>query len=301
MIIETDEILTIFQNRDIRNAETNKKIIGVSSLNNPKNNTVVFVKNYIEKYLDIIEGLEDCCIFLNNDYKGTIRTKKNVLIFGENARLDFARCLQEFFMPKTNPRIAQTAAIGRNVSLGNGVRIGEYSIIGDDVIIGDQTEIRHHVVINDHTIIGNDCLIKSGAVIGEEGFGFERDEKGIPYRIPHIGGVVIGNGVEVGSGAVIARGTIDNTFIQDNVKIDDKVFIAHNVKIGSNSYIVACTEISGSTQIGNNCYIGPNCSIMNGIIIGANCFVGIGTVVTKSLPENVIVAGVPAKILRKNI
>ena len=298
--IGTNEILTLFNSKDIENAEIGIKISGASTLNNPKDNTVLFLKKYLEEYLGIIEKVKGCCIFLHTDYKGKTKTQSNVLIFGDNPRLDFARFLQTFFTPKTSPSIAQTACIGRNISLGNDVRIGEYCVIGDDVVIGDRTEIRHHVILNARTIIGNDCLIKSNAVIGEEGFGFEKDENGIPIRIPHMGRVVIGKGVEIGAGSVIARGTIDNTWIDDNVKIDDQVFIAHNVRVGANCYIIACSEISGSARIGNGCWLGPNCSIMNGISIGERCIVGLGTVVIKSIPGNVVVAGSPARILREN-
>lgn len=299
--IGTNEILRMFNNRDIENAETGLTISGASTLNNPKDNTVLFFKKYVEANIGIIEKLKGCCIFLHTEFKGKTKTQSNVMVFGDNPRLDFARFLQTFLMPETSPGIAKTACIGRNVLLGNNVHIGEYCVIGDNVVIGDRTELRHHVVINARTIIGNDCLIKSHTVIGEEGFGFERDENGVPIRIPHLGGVTIGNGVEIGSGSVIARGTIDNTCIDDNAKIDDQVFIAHNVCIGANCYVIACSEISGSARIGNGSWLGPNCSIINGISIGEKCIVGIGTVVTKSLPGNMVVAGSPARILRKNI
>lgn len=298
--IRTKEILTLFKNRNIENAEMSINITGASTLNNPKNNTVLFIKKYVEEHLTIIEKLENCCILLHNDYKGKTKTRSNVLVFGDNPRLDFARFSQAFLASKTTPSIARTACIGHNVSLGKDVSIGEYSVIGDDAVIGDRTVIRHHVVVNSRTIIGNDCLIKSNTVIGEEGFGFERDENGVPIRIPHMGGVVIGNCVEIGAGTVIARGTIDNTCIDDNVKIDDQVFIAHNVQVGANCYIIACSEISGSARIGNGCWLGPNCSIMNGISIGDHCLIGLGAAVNKTLPGNVVVAGSPARILRDN-
>ncbi len=173
------------------------------------------------------------------------------------------------------------------------------SVIGDNVIIGDNTEIRHHVVIGDNTVIGNNCLVKSHTVIGEEGFGFERDENGVPIRIPHLGRVVIGNNVEIGALNTVMRGTLDDTIVADNVKTDDHVHIGHNVYIGRGCVITACAEISGSAKIGEMTSLGPNCSVMNGISIGSNCIVGLGTVVTKSLPNDVVAAGCPARVLRK--
>ena len=66
-----------------------------------------------------------------------------------------------------------------------------------------------------------------------------------------------------------------------------------------NTIITACCEISGSVSIGERVWLGPNSSIMNGISIGDDAFVGLGTVVTKSVSSGARVAGVPAKVLGK--
>lgn len=274
-----------------------RDVIKPCSLNNYCEGGLVFLKKYNESMLSILFEQENITAIVTPEYHGKISCS---YVISDNPRLDFARVLQKFFTPKALSGIADTARIGRNVSLGKDVTIGEYSVIGNDVVIGDGTEIRHHVVIADNTVIGRDCLIKSNTVIGEEGFGFERDEMGVPIRIPHLGKVIIGNNVEIGASTVIARGTLDNNVIGDNVKIDDQVFIAHNVFVGQSSMIIAEAEISGSAHIGEMTWLGPNCSVMNGITIGSNCFIGLGTVVTKALPDNVIAAGCPARILKYN-
>jgi UDP-3-O-[3-hydroxymyristoyl] glucosamine N-acyltransferase len=274
-----------------------RDVIKPCSLNNCIEGGLVFLTKYSESMLSMLSEQENITAMVVPEYYGKLSC---TYVISDNPRLDFARVLQEFFAPKAVSGIAATARIGRNVSLGRDVIIGEYNVIGNDVVIGDGTEIRHHVVIGDNTVIGRDCLIKSNTVIGEEGFGFERDEMGVPVRIPHLGKVIIGNNVEIGASTVIARGTLDNTVIENNVKIDDQVFIAHNVFVGKGSMIIAEAEISGSAHIGEMTWLGPNCSAMNGIEIGDNVFVGLGTVVNKSLPNNVVVAGCPAKVLRQN-
>ncbi len=276
---------------------TDRDVIKPCSLNNYREGGLVFLKKYNDSMLSSLSEQENITAIVTSEYDGKLSCS---YVISDNPRLDFARVLLEFFVPKAVPSIAETARIGRNVSLGKDVTIGEYSIIGNDVVIGDGTEIRHHVVIGDNTIIGGECLIKSNTVIGEEGFGFERDEMGVPIRIPHLGRVVIGNNVEIGASTVIARGTLDDTVIENNVKIDDQVFIAHNVFVGKCSMIIAETEISGSAHIGEMTWLGPNCSVMNGITIGNNCFIGLGTVVTKSLPDSVVAAGCPARVIRPN-
>lgn len=57
-------------------------------------------------------------------------------------------------------------------------------------------------------------------------------------------------------------------------------------------------DIFGRITIGNNVHIGINCIIMPGVTIGNNCIVGCGAVVTKSVPDNTIVGGVPARKIK---
>lgn len=273
-----------------------RDVIKPCSFNRICDGGLIFLKKYDENILATISQLENVTAIVTREYHGKLDCS---YIISNNPRLDFARVLQEFFPPKSISGIARTARIGRNVVLGDDIIIGEYSVIGDNVIIGDNTEIRHHVVIGDNTVIGNNCLVKSHTVIGEEGFGFERDENGVPIRIPHLGRVVIGNNVEIGALNTVMRGTLDDTIVADNVKTDDHVHIGHNVYIGRGCVITACAEISGSAKIGEMTSLGPNCSVMNGISIGSNCIVGLGTVVTKSLPNDVVAAGCPARVLRK--
>ena len=54
--------------------------------------------------------------------------------------------------------------------------------------------------------IGKFCYLKSGSIIGEDGFGFDFENDKTPVRLPHLGSVEIGDYVEVGSNAVISRG-----------------------------------------------------------------------------------------------
>lgn len=150
-----------------------------------------------------------------------------------------------------------------------------------------------------NVIIGEECNIKSGVVIGQAGFGFEKDENGIPIHFPHLGRIVIGNNVYIGANTVIDRATLTSTIIGDHVKIDNLVHIAHNVIIGDYSYIIAGTILGGGVHIGKNCWIAPNVSIKQQLSIGDNALVGLGAVVLKNVDDNMIVVGNPAKILEK--
>lgn len=82
------------------------------------------------------------------------------------------------------------------------------------------------------------------------------------------------------------------------------------VKIGDGSYlafdsVVLCHDMSRNVQrdvvIGKNCFIGARSILMPGVTIGDEVVVATGAVVTKDVPNNCIVAGNPAKVIRENI
>lgn len=214
-------------------------------------------------------------------------------LVSESPRLDFARALSAleklagFVWSGSEPDVHPTAKIGSHVFLGKGVRVGA------------DTVIHHNVVIGDEVIIGERCVIKSCAVIGEEGFGFERDHNGHAVRLPHIGTVFIENDVEVGSLTTVCRGTLSDTTLRRGCKIDDHVHIAHNIDVGQDAFVIACAEVSGGVKIGPRAWIAPNASIMNQVTVGADAVVGLGGVVVKSVPDGVTVIGNPAKPLQR--
>ena len=58
-------------------------------------------------------------------------------------------------------------------------------------------------------------------------------------------------------------------------------------------------EITKPIVVGDNCWFGANVSVMQGVTIGAGCVIAAGSVVTKDVPENCMVAGVPATIKKR--
>lgn len=211
------------------------------------------------------------------------------VLASQNPRLDFTKALIflndhiGFMRCDTPPSIDPTVSIGNNVSIGNGVTIGKGTII------------YHNVVIADGVAIGENCVIKSGAVIGEEGFGFERDEEGTPLRMLHFGGVTIGNRVEIGSLTTVCRGTMSQTLIEDDVKIDDQVHIAHNCIIRKKVLIVGTASICGGVEVKEGAWVSPNSTILQKQTIGEKAFVGLGAVVMSPVSANACMVGNPAK------
>ena len=220
------------------------------------------------------------------------------LIHVKNPKVALAQIGNHFFVAAWQSGIHPTAFIHSEAQIGTDCYIGPYAVIGK-AIIGSHTYIDSHVRIYDGVEIGHDCVIKSGAVLGGAGFGYEKDEEGNRFRFPQIGQLIIGDFVEVGSNTCIDRGALADTVIGDHTKINNLCHIAHNNKIGRNVIVTGCVNISGSNIIDDNVWVAPNSSIRGWARIGEGATVGMGAVVVKDVPAHETWVGNPARKLEK--
>lgn len=217
-----------------------------------------------------------------------------------NPRAAFGQIVAAHFAPIAEPGIAATARVHASAVVDPTATIGEYSVVRAGAVVGAHAEIRDHVVIGREVEVGAHALIKSHAVVGEEGFGIEKDADGNNFHVPHIGSVRLSAYVEVGNFTTVCSGTIIPTIVGEYTKIDDHVHIAHNCQIGRNVIITACAEISGSVVIEDDVWIGPNVSVLQGLTLAKDSLLGIGAVAVRSVPENEVRVGNPAKRLGPN-
>jgi acetyltransferase-like isoleucine patch superfamily enzyme len=150
-------------------------------------------------------------------------------------------------------------AIAPDVKLGRGVKLSQFiNLYGCQ--IGDETKIGAFVEIQKNASVGHRCKISS------------------------------------------------HTFVCEGVMIEDNVFIGHGVMFINDSYPRA-TAPGGELQtekdwkvektlVKRGASIGSGATILSNLVIGENAIVGAGSVVTRDVPPNTIVAGNPAKILR---
>jgi UDP-2-acetamido-3-amino-2,3-dideoxy-glucuronate N-acetyltransferase len=121
----------------------------------------------------------------------------------------------------------------------------------------------------------------------------------------------IGAFVEIQKNARIGKNCkiSSHTFICEGVTIEDNVFIGHNVTFINDKYPRATADdgqlqteddwICVPTTVRKGASIGSSATLLCGITVGENSVVGAGSVVTKDVPPNTVVAGNPAKIIRR--
>ena len=232
------------------------------------------------------------------EYSEKMKSAGKVLIVVRNPKLALAQIGNAFFVEKYPAEVHPTAIIAPEAEIGEGVYIGPYTVIGK-AKIGEGCVIESNVRIYDDVTLGRGCRIKPGAVIGGEGFGFERDSEGNKFRFPQIGRVVLGDDVEVGANACIDRGALSDTVIGDHTKINNLCHIAHNNQIGRNVTIAGCVNVSGSNVIDDDVWIAPHACIRGYIHLGQKCVIGMGAIVTKDVPAGETWVGNPARKMEK--
>lgn len=234
------------------------------------------------------------------------------MIISPNPRLVFAKALEILHVPPRRPSgvsdrafigdhtvlgeeisVHPFAYVGSNVSVGARVTIYPGAYIGDNVSIGDDSVIYSNATVREGVTIGSRVIIHAGAVIGSDGFGYVQDGNGL-YKIPQVGGVVIGDRVEIGANVTVDRATTGNTIIGSGSKIDNLAHVAHNVNIGENCIIIAQVGISGSVTIGDGTILAGQVGVRDHVTIGSGATVGAKSGVVKDIPDGQVFSGIPA-------
>jgi len=160
--------------------------------------------------------------------------------------------------------------------------------IGKNVDIDYSSEIKNikHISIGNNVSIGKDSWIQCPEK-------YIRSKEKMPV-------ITIEDGTSIGRRAVISG--VKKIHIHKNVLFGPNVYVSdHGHNYENINLPIKCQGISAAkpVEIKENTWIGINVCILPGCTIGKNCVVGANSVVTKSFPDYCIIAGAPAKIIKK--
>lgn len=220
--------------------------------------------------------------------------------------------------------IADTAIIHDGVVIGDDVIIHDYVVIYPNTVVGMGTEIFDHCVLGklptspgitsrtlktefEELVVGDKCVLCPGVVL---------------YAGSKIGhNTLLGDFCSireectVGHSCIISRNVSVNynTVIGNHTKIMDNTHITGNMVIGNNVFISVLVATTNDNTMGREDYnedhvhgaviedyvtIGAAANILPTVTVGENAIVGAGAVVTKDVPPNKVVMGIPAKVIR---
>lgn len=268
----------------------------VADLTHTTVSTLDWVNNNKPNMQEIAEGTIAKVVIVcpKVEYSEAISSSNKVLLVVDNPKEALMHVIKEFFVARFTPGIDPSAYIHPNAKIGKNNYIGPNCYIGD-CIIGDNNVIHSNVCIYDRTTIGNNNNIHSGALICVDGLGCIRQPDGTLLEFPQLGGVVIGNNCYIGGGVHIASGSLSDTIIEDGCKINGLCFIGSNDHLHENIWITGSTMLAGSVEVGKNTNIFSRVVVRDWNKIGEGCTIGMGSVVTKEVPDGETWVGSPAK------
>ena len=287
-------------------AESDFEVTGVAPIESAVPGTVTFIAN--PKYAPAARTTQASAIIVDEKFpevgKALLRTR--------NPHFAYARAAELFHRPPQYAAgIHPTAVVDASARIGANASIGPYVVIERDVTIGESCTLLSHVVIyrgvtignnffahahvsvREHSEIGNNVLLHNGVVIGSDGFGFAKDDRGNWYKVPQSGKVVIEDNVEIQANSCVDRGSMGETRIGRNTKIDNLVQVGHNCIVGENSLLCAQVGLAGSTELGKNVILAGQ------VGVAGHCKVGDGVVITAQsgthgdIPAGSVISGFP--------
>lgn len=197
----------------------------------------------------------------------TVLNRGCMMIRGGVRKLRFGKSGRLFFCGKhVMIKCSKKLMIGSGVSIKDGVRIDALS--KDGVIIGNNVSI------------GENSIIMCSGSIAEIGKGLKiGDNTGIAHNcfFGAAGGIEIGEDVAMGQNV---RFHAENHVFSDPNKLIKEQGVNHK-----------------GIKVGNNCWIGSGAVFLDGAEVGEGCVVGANAIVNKKFPENVVIVGMPAKII----
>lgn len=171
----------------------------------------------------------------------------------------------------------------------------------DKIVFGEWNELREIIDKNNDKI--EDIVIENSTRNSAIPM---LDIKNIKARIEP--GAIIREQVEIGDNAVIMMGAIINigavvgksTMIDMGAVLGGRAIVGNNCHIGAGAVLAGVVEPASATPVivEDNVLIGANAVVIEGVHVGKNAIVGAGAVVIEDVPDNAVVAGTPARVIK---
>ena len=283
------------------------EITGVAGIEQAGPGQLTFVSN--PRYSGAARTTKAAAVIVTEDFPALVTPTLRSI----NPYLAFARALELFYQPpRYAPGIHSTAVIHESARIGPHAHIGAYVVVEEDVEIGEGCVLLPHVVIyrgahigdrffahahavvREYCRVGNRVVLQNGAVVGGDGFGFAKDDRGVWHKIVQSGAAVIEDDVEIQTNACVDRASVGETRVQRGAKIDNLVQVGHGSRVGEDSLLCAQVGLAGSTEVGKNVILAGQ------VGIAGHCRIGDGVVATaqSGIPNDVedgkMVSGYPA-------
>lgn len=283
------------------------EITGVAGIEEAGPGQVTFVAN--PKYAPLAKKTEAGAVLVAPDFPdiqaSTLRIK--------NPYLAFARAIEIFHPAPVYPAgIHPTAVIHPTAKVGKQASIGAYAVIGENCVIGDHATILPHVVIypnarigdhffaHAHSVVRENCrlghnvILQNGVVVGSDGYGFAKDDKGKWHKIVQSGPAIIEDDVEIQANSCIDRASVGETRIGRGAKIDNLVQVGHGSSIGENTLLCAQVGLAGSTHIGDDAILAGQVGVAGHCHIGDRVIVTAQSGVGGNIEAGKVISGSPA-------
>jgi UDP-3-O-[3-hydroxymyristoyl] glucosamine N-acyltransferase len=282
------------------------EITGVKGIEEAGPTEVTFVAN--SRYTSLARSTKAAAVLVDPEFPeiaaATLRIK--------NPYHAFSRALGMFYQPPAYPAaIHPTADIDPTAEIGSGAHIGAYVVVGPEVKVGAHATLLPHVVlypgvrigdfffahahavVREGCILGDNVTLENGAIVGADGFGFSKNEKGEWEKIPQSGPVRLGNRVDVQANACIDRATVGATEIGDGTKVDNLVQVGHGSKVGKDTLLCAQTGLAGSSVVGNNVILAGQTGIAGHCTVGDGVILTAQSAVSHDVPAGKMISGSP--------
>jgi UDP-3-O-[3-hydroxymyristoyl] glucosamine N-acyltransferase len=291
----------------LENGSPDLEITGVAGIEGAGPGQLTFLSN--AKYSRLARTTKASAVIVAEDFPAL----NTAMLRSKNPYLAFAHALELFYRPpQYAPGIHPTAVIHPSVQLGSGAHVGPYVVIQEDVRIGayavllahavmyrgarigDNFLAHSHAIVREFCQIGNNVVLQNGVVVGGDGFGFAKDDRGQWHKIVQSGPAVIEDDVEIQSNACIDRASVGETRIARGTKIDNLTQVGHGSKVGEDTLLCAQVGLAGSTEVGNHVILAGQ------VGVAGHCKVGDGVIATaqSGIPNDVaaraVVSGYPA-------